>query len=74
VAQAATEAQRIVADAQNGAKTAQEGILAQAILEIQRLEESATADTTSSQARAAAGCGAISEEGRAGASGSDFRQ
>jgi len=54
VAQAATEAQRIVAEAQNGAKTAQEGILAQAILEIQRLEESASADTTSSQARAIA--------------------
>jgi F-type H+-transporting ATPase subunit b len=54
VAQAATEAQRILAEAENGAKTAQEGILAQAILEIQRLEESATADTTSSQARAIA--------------------
>ncbi|HEY9828178.1 MAG TPA: F0F1 ATP synthase subunit B [Stenomitos sp.] len=54
IAQAEAEAQKIVADAQEGAKKAQADILAQAILEIQRLEESASQDTTSSQERAIA--------------------
>jgi F-type H+-transporting ATPase subunit b len=54
IAQAETEAKTIVANAQEGAmKTAAE-ILAQAIVEIQRLEASASQDTNSSQERAIA--------------------
>lgn len=54
VAQAEAEAQRILAEAQVSAKASQEEILAQAILEMQRLEESATQDQSSSQAKAIA--------------------
>jgi F-type H+-transporting ATPase subunit b len=54
VAQAEAEAQKIVADAQEGAKKTQAEILAQAIVEIQRLEASASQDTNSSQERAIA--------------------
>jgi F-type H+-transporting ATPase subunit b len=54
VAQAEAEAQKIVVDAQEGAKKAQAEILAQAIIEIQRLEASASQDKNSSQERAIA--------------------
>jgi F-type H+-transporting ATPase subunit b len=54
LAQAEAEAQRILAEAQAGAKSVTEQILAQAIVEIQRLEESASQDTSSSQERAIA--------------------
>jgi F-type H+-transporting ATPase subunit b len=54
LAQAETEAQQILANAEQGAKKVKEEILAQAILEIQRLEEGATADQSSSQERAIA--------------------
>jgi F-type H+-transporting ATPase subunit b len=54
IAQAEAEAQTIVATAQEGAKKTEAEILAQAVLEIQRLEASASQDTNSSQERAIA--------------------
>jgi F-type H+-transporting ATPase subunit b len=54
LAQAEAEAQQILANAEQGSKKVKEDILAQAILEIQRMEEGATADQTSSQERAIA--------------------
>jgi F-type H+-transporting ATPase subunit b len=54
IAQAESEAQTIVATAQEGAKKTTAEILAQAVLEIQRLEASASQDTNSSQERAIA--------------------
>jgi F-type H+-transporting ATPase subunit b len=54
IAQAEAEAQAIVATAQEGAKKTEAEILAQAVLEIQRLEASASQDTNSSQERAIA--------------------
>lgn len=54
VAQAQAEAQKIIADAEAGAKKTEAEILAQAVQEIQRLEATASQDTTSSQERAIA--------------------
>ncbi|MCG9892619.1 MAG: F0F1 ATP synthase subunit B [Thermosynechococcaceae cyanobacterium MS004] len=54
LAQAEAEAERILAQAQASASSVTEQILAQAVAEIQRLEESASQDTSSSQERAIA--------------------
>lgn len=54
LAQAQGEAERIRASAQESAKAAREGILAQAAQDIQRLKEAALRDTTSEQERAIA--------------------
>lgn len=48
------EAERIRASAQESAKAARDGILAQAAQDIQRLKEAALRDTTSEQERAIA--------------------
>lgn len=54
VAQAESEAKTIVSSAETRAKTLQEEILAQSLLEIQRLEAGASQDQSSSQERAIA--------------------
>jgi F-type H+-transporting ATPase subunit b len=54
IAQAEAEAQKIVSTAEEGAKKTTAEILAQAVLEIERLEASASQDTNSSQERAIA--------------------
>ena len=51
LAQAQAEAKKILAAAEENAKAAKEQILAQAILEVQRLEESVSQDTTTRQER-----------------------
>ncbi len=54
LAQAEAEAQQILTQAQGNAQSVTEQILAQAVSEIQRLEESASQDTSTSQDRAIA--------------------
>ena len=54
LAQAETEAQQILTQAQGSAQSVTEQILAQAVSEMQRLEESASQDTSTSQDRAIA--------------------
>jgi F-type H+-transporting ATPase subunit b len=54
LAQAEAEAQQILTQAQSSAQSVTEQILAQAVSEIQRLEESASQDTSTSQDRAIA--------------------